>query len=55
MTNPTTASLATALLLALASAAVAETAPGDLPAAVAPARIAGSGLNVIDLKAQRAG
>ena len=55
MTNPTTAGLPAALLLTLASTALADTSPGDLPAAVAPARIAGSGLNVIDLEAQRAG
>ena len=54
MTTPTTARLTAALLLALASAAMAETPPEALPAAVAPARIAGSGLNVIDLEAQRA-
>ena len=54
MTNLTTASLAAALLLTLAPAALDEPPPGDLPAAVAPARIAGSGLNVIDLEAQRA-
>jgi len=55
MATSTTAGLAAALLLALAPAALAETSPGDLPAAVAPAKIAGSGLNVIDLEARRAG
>jgi hypothetical protein len=37
----------------LPTLAPAETPPPDLPAAVAPARTAGSGLNVIDLEAQR--
>ena len=54
MTNPTAAGLAAAFILVLASAATAQTSPRDLPAAVAPARVAGSGLNVIDLEAQRA-
>ena len=46
--------MAAALLLTLASTALADTPPAALPAGVAPARIAGSGLNVIDLEARRA-
>ena len=53
MTYPTAVGLAAVALLALAPAAVAETPP-PLSPAVATARIAGSGLNVIDLEAQKA-
>ena len=51
--STTTAALATAALLGFAAAALAQAAP-PLDPAVAPARIAGSGLNVMDLEAQKA-
>ena len=53
MIYPTAAGLAVVVVLGLGPAAVAETLR-PLSPAVAPARIAGSGLNVIDLEAQKA-
>lgn len=54
MTNSTAAGLAAVALFGSVATAVAQPSPAGLPPAVAPARIAGSGLNVSDLDAQKA-